>query len=66
MMNVTQIMTSWEQLQPQTRGFYSIIFAVVVYLAFRYFISRVNKLAPKGKERGNYWEKIRARSEPLT
>jgi hypothetical protein len=62
-MNVTQTMTSWEQLQPLTRGIYSVLFAVACYLAFRYFISRINKLAPTGKEKGNYWEKIRARNE---
>jgi hypothetical protein len=60
-MNLTTTIISWSELQPLTRGIYSIIFAVGVYLGFRYFIHKVNKAVasvPPKRQSGNYWKRL--------
>lgn len=67
MLNLTQTITSWSELPSLNRGVYSVLIGIAIYGAFRYLIYLANKSAPKGhKERGNYWEGLRAKNEPIS
>jgi hypothetical protein len=61
-MNLTAITETWSNLQPQTRGIYSIVIAIIGYLLFRLLIYKLNKFAKEGtptKVKGNYWERVK-------
>ena len=61
-MSLTTIIENWNNLPSFPRGVYSVLIGLTIYLLFRWFIYKMNQIAPKPqekKERGNYWERLK-------
>jgi hypothetical protein len=63
-MSLTTMIDVWANLKPLHRFGYSLLIGILMYIAFRYFIYKLNKtfaneISNTKKRKGNYWERIK-------